>query len=106
MPEGRVGLGVHTEPIDVVIRQTPWQAGKTHQSRTKTPTVILDVQADVGVFPGLRARRQMQDMPVSFNPERRDYVVREVVDTTVELRNPRWTEPAAHDPLSLAGEFA
>lgn len=108
VPQGRVGLGVHPEPMDQVIAAMPWQAGQPCQERTKLPAVTLDVQADVGVLPGLTAHRQLQDAPMTFNPERREYAVREVVDTTIEVRNPMWVESVgakSHDPMSLAGEY-
>lgn len=108
VPEGRLRLGVVADSIDKVVRETPWQATGSYQKRMKQSVVTLDVQADAGVFEGLTARRQMQDAPLSFDPERREYAVREVVDTTVEVPNAQWTETAAvdeHDPMSLAGEF-
>ncbi|WP_229119525.1 type I-E CRISPR-associated protein Cas5/CasD [Enemella evansiae] len=109
VPEGRIVLAVSAEPVKELVHTTPWQAGVPHQKRMKQPTVTLDVQADEGVFAELTAARQVQDVPLSFDPERRDYAVRAVVDTSVEVPNPRWTAPAAadgHDPLSLAKEYA
>lgn len=108
VPEGRMVLDVTDDPMEEVVGTTPWQAGRTHQKRTRTPHVTLDVQADEGVFPGLAARRQIQDEPVSFNPERREYSTRAVVDTTVTVANeyaPVDVVGAPHDPLTLAGEF-
>lgn len=107
VPEGRMVLAVSAEPIAELVSGTPWQAAPFHQRRAKTETVTLEVQADLGVFEGMAASRQVQDLPISFDPERRDYAVREVVDTTVTLPNPWWQgESSSHDPFSLAQEFA
>lgn len=109
VPEGRLVLGVETDALADVVANTPWQAGRRHQRRTKIGLVTLDVQADVGVFGGLTPRRQLQDVPISFDPERREYAVREVVDHTVQVPNPEFDEQAGavdHDPMTLAGEFA
>lgn len=105
VPEGRIVLGVKDGSIADQVRATPWQAGRPHQRRTKSVDVELDVQADVGVFEGLSGSRQVQDVPVSFDPERREYALRPVVDTTVTVSNPLVTADP-HDPMALAGEFA
>lgn len=105
VPEGRIVLGVKDGSIADQVRATPWQAGRPHQRRTKSVDVELDVQADVGVFEGLAGSRQVQDVPVSFDPERREYALRPVVDTTVTVSNPLVTADP-HDPMALAGEFA
>lgn len=110
VPEGRLMLGVTDDALSDVISNTPWQASKRHQRKKKAEGMVsLDVQADLGVFEGLVARRQQQDVPISFDPERRQYAVREVVDTTVRIVNPEFVESVgepAHDPMGLAGEFA
>ncbi|NNG20977.1 type I-E CRISPR-associated protein Cas5/CasD [Naumannella sp. ID2617S] len=108
VPEGRLVLGVDEGTVEQAVRETPWQAGRPHQRTVPTPTVTLDVQADVDVFPGLVPARQLQDVPLSFDPERRQYAMRGVVDTTVEVDNPLVdaAPTEGHDPLSLAGEFA
>lgn len=105
VPEGRIVLGVQDGSVADQVRATPWQAGRPHQRRTKSVDVELDVQADVGVFEGLAGSRQVQDVPVSFDPERREYALRPVVDTTVTVSNPLVTADP-HDPMALAGEFA
>lgn len=105
VPEGRLVLDVEEGSVAEQVQRTPWQAGRHHQRRTKSVDVILDVQADVGVFAGLAGSRQVQDVPISFDPERREYALRPVVDTTVTVPNPL-VKVDPHDPMALAGEFA
>lgn len=108
VPEGRLLLGVEDRGIAELVETTPWQAGVVHRRRVRTPLVTCDVQADEGVFEGEVGARQLQDVPLSFDPERREYAVRAVVDRTVDIENPdhRGAAVAGHDPLSLAEEFA
>ncbi|GAB3707489.1 type I-E CRISPR-associated protein Cas5/CasD [Mariniluteicoccus flavus] len=109
VPDGRLVLDVSDKPIAELVRDTPWQASALHQKRLKQPSAELSIQADEGVFEGSAALRQLQDVPISFDPERRQYAVRAVVDTSVTVPNPRWDADApavGHDPLALAGEFA
>lgn len=113
VPEGRVVLGVRSDDLAELVRATPWQASRRVQLRAcHQPTVGLEVQADEGVFPGMVASRQLQDAPISFDPERREYAVRPVVETNVEVANPSFEPDTAaaavddHDPMAAAREFA
>ena len=107
VPEGRLVLGVADTSVAEQVRCTPWQAPVHRRRAFKGPTISLDVQADDGVFQGLAPARQLQDVPVSFNPEHRVYTMRSVVDTRVEVAHPDHTQEDAngHDPMGLAGEF-
>ncbi|WP_035759189.1 type I-E CRISPR-associated protein Cas5/CasD [Granulicoccus phenolivorans] len=105
VPEGRVVLTVdHEDTAEAALRTTPWQAGKVARRRARRQEVLrVPVQADVGVFSGLSPRRQLQDIPVSFSPERREYATRDVVETTLELPNPFYEPPqdaGGHDPFA------
>ncbi|MGL5405782.1 MAG: type I-E CRISPR-associated protein Cas5/CasD [Propionibacteriaceae bacterium] len=108
VPEGRISLGVKYEPLAKVVASTPWQANAMTQRRCKTPMETLEVQADEGVFLGVESVRQLQDVPLSFDPVRREYAVRAVVDTTVDVPNPRFEDivELEHDPMMLAEESA
>lgn len=106
VPAGRMVLGLFEAPLAETISVLPWQASARVQRNTPTASVVLDVQADLGVFPGVEAARQLQDVPLSFDPERRMYDVRSVVDTSVSVTNPAFVAPPPHDPLALAEEFA
>lgn len=115
VPEGRLVLHTADTSVAEQVRLTPWQA-PAHRRRAFTgPTVSLDVQADEGVFEGLAPVRQLQDVPLSFNPEHRMYTMRPVVDTRVEVAHPDHQPVGGvegadgtegHDPMGLAGEFA
>lgn len=113
VPEGRIILGVHSDDeMENLLRTTPWQAGRPHQRRRKAEeSVWVRVQADVGVMAGWQPARQLQDVPLSFDPVLRQYVVREVVEGRVALPNPAFEPgeaPAArqlsHDPLATVRE--
>lgn len=109
VPEGRMVLAVERDlSAESVLRGVEWQAGKSVQAKHRhDPRIRVGVQADVGVIEGLSPRRQLQDVPLSFSPEKREYATRDVVETTIEIKNPSFdntlpvrTPPLAHDPLS------
>lgn len=114
VPEGRMVLAVdHGSGVEPLVRTIAWQGGRAAQRRHRAdPCVRVSVQADVGVFDGVAPARQLQDVPLSFNPERREYAVREVVETTVDLPNPGFDAGAerppgaapAHDPMATVRE--
>lgn len=114
VPEGRIVLAVeHERGTEELVRTLEWQAGRVQKGRHKDePRIRVAVQADVGVFDGLQPARQLQDVPVSFNPEKRVYATREVIETLVEIRNPAFVESEApperptpaHDPFTAIRE--
>lgn len=114
VPVGRMVVAVeHDTGPGELVRTVPWQAGNPEMKRRrKEQDVRLSVQADVGVFAGLAPARQLRDVPLSFNPERREYETREVVETIVTLDNPAHDgssgplrrDPDTHDPLATIRE--
>lgn len=109
VPEGRLVLAVeHERGAEALVRTLDWQAGRAARRAARAvPVVRVSVQADVGVLDRLGPVRQLQDVPMSFNPERREYAVRDVVETVVELPNPAYfpTETAVetygqHDAMA------
>ncbi|WP_296137278.1 type I-E CRISPR-associated protein Cas5/CasD [uncultured Tessaracoccus sp.] len=108
VPTGRISLGVHDEEISDAVAELEWQASAMERRRHRArASVRLAVQADQEVFPELATRRELQDVPVSFNLERRRYRTRVVIDTYVDI--PTGFEPGsadsdavlAHDPIAL-----
>lgn len=112
IPEGRVCLGVLHQPILDSLQTVPWQAGNAARRRHRNDaTVTVPVQADEGVFPMSIASREQADIPLSFNPEHRQYKTRMVIDSNVTILNPYHRADTAtpknirlHDPLSLLEE--
>lgn len=107
VPQGRVVLGVEDCSVAESVRSVAWQPGYTRARRAgKEPSLVrLPVQADQSVFPDQVASRELNDVPLSFNPERRQYRSRVVVDLSVEIPNP-FVKPTdgpteGHDPMAV-----
>jgi CRISPR system Cascade subunit CasD len=108
VPEGRVSLGVRDEGLRDVIEQEPWSASGWWKRRNG-PTVLLDAYIDAGAddtatFAGHSTHR---DVPLSFDPERREYGWRSVGHQRVAVVNDdpvveRSTRPR-HDPMTALG---
>lgn len=108
VPEGRIFLSISDHDVAQSVRETPWVPGFTGRRKAHQQThVRLTVQADQQVFPDHPANRELSDVPVSFDPQRRQYSTRVVVDTSVVL--PTGTSKgtggsAEHDPMALLQE--
>lgn len=107
-PAGPVAVEVHSEGIEEVLRTHPWQASKATRRRLGTRQqldVAIDADPD-GKMPPAGAVNTCADVPVSFDPARRRYGVRQVVRYRVP--NPDYPgtpgQPGGgidgHDPMS------
>lgn len=105
VPSGPLVLA-HEEDNDIgrLVGETSWQASRHHRRGIRTPMVTLPVVADASVFPGLLARRELHDIPVSFDPRHRQYRTRPVVDTSVDVPHPERASSDPHDPMHVAQE--
>lgn len=111
VPSGLLCLEVRGGSITDALMETPWQAGPAERRRRKSsPSVRLAVQADQAVYPDLVAARELNDVPVDFNPEHRQYRSRVVVETQVVIPTSSnspdvdsATAPVVHDPMALLG---
>lgn len=109
VPEGRLVLSLDERSVAESILNTAWQAGHSRRARAeraKQTVVHLPVQADATVFPELPAAREINDVPVSFDPERRVYRSRLVVHTSVPVPTGLQSESGSsvpHDPMALLG---
>ena len=102
-PSAPLIVEVVSGPVAEAIQATPWCASEKHRRSFGGATVTLEVQADSEVYPELIARRQLQDLPLSFDPARREYGMRSVVDTQVTIPHPDLVvgaAPGGHDPMA------
>ena len=105
-------LAVESDPIWEVVRSTGWLASGCHRKRQRDKREVqVRVVADAGIVPGADEStpgRTLQDVPVSFDSERRLYTFRQVEEASVPLQNPEYDESAprkaltgGHDPMEV-----
>lgn len=111
-PDGVVPVpGLREGTVAEALRaERTWHASKTVKKKEVHTTVLLDFVRDV-IEPGERGET-VRDVPISFDPERREYGWRTVVrEDPIEVDNPEGTVEApsrsagGHDPMNLAREF-
>lgn len=90
--------------------ETPWMASGYYQKIQRGDRFVRTrVVADLGVIPSeveASSQQTLQDMPISFDSERRTYTLRTVEETYVELKNPQYVETKplpglVHDPMEV-----
>ena len=105
-------LAVESDPIWEVVRSTRWLASGFHRKRQRDKREVqVRVVADAGIIPSADEStpgRTLQDVPVSFDSERRLYTFRQVEEASVPLQNPEYDESAprraltgGHDPMEV-----
>lgn len=98
-------LAVREDSAWDALRETPWMASAHYQKKQCYERYVsLRVVADQGIIPaesGTSSEHTLQDVPVSFDSERRTYTLRTVEETRIELENPQYveTKPHAHPGL-------
>lgn len=109
VPTGRLVQGIREGSTADAVRGEPWHAGgpaRDRLRRRRVERVTLAVQADQSVYPEAVAGTELQDVPVSYSPERRMYRFRPVVDTSVSVAT-GFAAPAGsggpHDPMAELG---
>ncbi|MEV0356895.1 type I-E CRISPR-associated protein Cas5/CasD [Nocardia sp. NPDC050697] len=95
-------LGEPTELTLVdALRSTEWQAAQWYR-RQQPERLRLPIYRDLlPGDPGDRLRERVRDMPLSFDPERREYGWRTVVEDHVDIDNPLGR--AGHFPMAALG---
>lgn len=86
--EGQVSLGVRESELVKTLENEPWHAKLWHQRRLGR-SVRLPIAYDAG--PG-QIGDTVRDIPLSFNPERREYGWRDVTTTTIVVDNPNGSD--------------
>lgn len=92
---------------------TPWQAAQWWR-RKQAAQLKLEVRVDATAVPDgpssiddlmVRSTTMQRDDPVSYHPQRRQWALRSVVQTFVDVQNPdsRAVHGLAHDPMAALG---
>lgn len=104
-PTGIVSLGIRHGTLVDVLRQEKWHASEHQQKRTRVKRVELPFVRD-SLDAGERGDT-IRDLPLSFDPERREYDWRTIVrEPAVVVDNPFGVTDApppgsTHEPMSL-----
>lgn len=98
-PAGPIALGVFEGDLDTVLATAPWQANRHHQKRQRTTIVPLATVCDVRE--PSEGSELIRDVPVSFDPNRRQYSWRRIVRGQVDISNPHGVDEPhhEHDPM-------
>lgn len=112
-PAGLVSLGLRDGELSEAMRKEEWRASESHKRRIARASVDLEFVRDAVAADG--RGETIRDIPLSFNPERREYGWRTVTrEPRVTVRNPysREVDDSAapdpieqHDFLGLVEEF-
>lgn len=112
-PAGIISLGLRDGSLVETLRKEEWHASPTHQRKTASARVELDFVRDAVLAD--EWGETVRDLPLSFNPERREYGWRTVVrERRVTVKNPYARQGADADVpnseadggfLGLVGEF-
>ncbi|MFE6508109.1 type I-E CRISPR-associated protein Cas5/CasD [Nocardioides sp. NPDC057764] len=85
-PMGEISLGVHDGELEDVLRAAPWQAAAWYR-RQQGQRVDLELVLDAP--PGTPLAETSRDVPLSFDPERREYGWRDITrPDPVAMSNP------------------
>ncbi|HHU10555.1 MAG TPA: type I-E CRISPR-associated protein Cas5/CasD [Intrasporangiaceae bacterium] len=99
-PSRPIYMGVVTEDVREAVRSAPWQAANWYRESTAKEGAWLLMRADAR--PQETASETMRDVPLSFDPRRREHQWRDVVDLK-PVRIPPATdgtpEPEFFDPV-------
>lgn len=104
-PDLPIVLGIGQTELEDSLRSVEWQAARwfrTHREKRSDgyrASILMD--APVSEIVDNNGRFTVRDVPLSWDPNHREYAWRDVVETSVELLAPSRTH---HDPLSVLGE--
>ncbi|WP_240630205.1 type I-E CRISPR-associated protein Cas5/CasD [Specibacter cremeus] len=102
VPSAKPSLGLRDGDLESGLRGERWHAAPWYQRRQKAEFVSLELVRDAAVE---ETGESVRDVPVSFSPERREYLWRTVVrPAPVSMWTPNGTK-GAHQPMAeLGGE--
>jgi CRISPR system Cascade subunit CasD len=99
-PAGRLEITTTESPLADALAGAPWQASRWHR-RKQGSTVRLTLVRDAR--PDEKSHESIRDLPVSFDPNHRQYGWRDVVHDFVEMNNPDAKRAASFDWLAPLG---
>lgn len=101
-PAGQVAWGVRTGELEAALREEPWQAAEWYRRRIPARRVPLRLLCDAHNTgdEGITQR----DVPISFDPERREYGWRTVVEPAPVMVDNEFGREDVHDPLTALGD--
>lgn len=105
VPARRLVLGTRSDDLEKVIADAEWLGSASRRNRTRGSEVVLETVVDCE--PGTPRSEVRRDVPVSFDPTRREYGWRSVLRSTVTVPSGRPSPPPDaidHDPLALVNE--
>ncbi|GAA1797064.1 type I-E CRISPR-associated protein Cas5/CasD [Leucobacter iarius] len=86
-PAGPIPTEILEGTIETAFETSVWRAGPVERSRHReSPQIMLETRIDAA--PGEIGEERIRDVPVSFDPERREHRWREVAVSRVWLSNP------------------
>ena len=99
-PAGPVALGIRDTTVETALAEEPWLASPYQQSRHRAKVVRLATVRDAGESED--PSELIQDTPISFDPNHRQYAWRAVIRGQVEIVNPHGVTNASdeHDPMT------
>lgn len=99
-PSWPITLGVFDEDLESTLATQRWLAYPHHQKRQRTTVVRLATVSDASE--AHQSSELIRDVPISFDPNLRQYAWRRIVRGQVEIANPLGTHPPSpdHDPMS------
>lgn len=102
-PAGPIALGVYEHDLDEALATLPWLASPHEQRRQRDKTVRLATVRDADETES--AAELIRDVPISFDPNHRQYAWRSIVRGDVEIANPHGVNDPhiEHDPMSALG---
>lgn len=98
-PAGPVALGLFEEDLETVLATVPWLANRMHQRQRRSAVVRLATARDAASVD--EEAELIRDVPLSFDPNHRQYGWRRVVRGWVEVENRHWIGDPEHEPMAV-----
>lgn len=99
-PSGQVALGVHPGSLDEALRSEEWRAATWHRKTLRSRSVMLRIVRDAESGENGQTQR---DLPLSFDPIRREYGWRTVVEAAPLSVDNEFGYADYHDPIAELG---
>lgn len=103
-PDGPIKSWIVDEELYSALAGAPWQATPRHQRSVSHASPLIRMLIDADLADDLA--EQHQDVPISFNPERREYGWRSVSQMEIPVLNDSFVgeKTPHHDPFDFLGD--